>query len=77
VIFIGATQDRYLRALDTTTGRVLWRGRLPYAAQATPMTYISPASGRQFVVTAAGGHAFMGTTPGDAIYAFALPRQAR
>lgn len=75
VTFIAATQDKYLRAIDTRTGRVLWRGRLPYAAQATPMTYLSKASGRQFVVTSSGGHAFMGTGPGDAIYAFALPKE--
>jgi quinoprotein glucose dehydrogenase/quinate dehydrogenase (quinone) len=77
VIFIAATQDKYLRAIDTATGAVLWRGRLPQAGQATPMTYLSHASGRQFVVTAAGGHAFLGTTPGDAIYAFALPKDAQ
>ena len=74
VIFIAATQDKYLRAIDTATGKVLWRGRLPQAGQATPMTYLSAASGRQFVVTASGGHAFLGTSPGDAIYAFALPK---
>ena len=74
VIFIAATQDKYLRAIDTATGKVLWQGRLPQAGQATPMTYMSPKSGRQFVVTASGGHAFLGTTPGDAIYAFALPK---
>ena len=74
VIFIAATQDKYLRAIDTATGKVLWRGRLPQAGQATPMTYLSAASGRQFVVTASGGHAFLGTRPGDAIYAFALPK---
>ncbi|WP_404476646.1 membrane-bound PQQ-dependent dehydrogenase, glucose/quinate/shikimate family [Novosphingobium sp. BL-52-GroH] len=75
VIFIAATQDKYLRAIDVRTGKVLWRGRLPQAGQATPMTYISRASGRQFVVTASGGHAFLGTRPGDAIYAFALPQK--
>lgn len=74
VIFIAATQDKFLRAIDTATGKELWRGRLPQAGQATPMTYLSPKSGRQFVVTASGGHAFLGTTPGDAIYAYALPK---
>lgn len=74
VIFISATQDKFLRAIETTTGKELWRGRLPQAGQATPMTYLSPKSGRQFVVTASGGHAFLGTTPGDAIYAYALPK---
>ena len=74
LIFIAATQDKYLRAIDTATGKELWRGRLPQAGQATPMTYLSPKSGRQFVVTASGGHAFLGTHPGDAIYAYALPK---
>lgn len=77
LIFIAATQDKYLRAIDTTTGKVLWRGRLPQAGQATPITYMSQASGRQFVVTASGGHAFLGTKPGDAIYAYALPKEKR
>lgn len=77
LIFIGATQDKYLRAIDTQTGKVLWRTRLAAASQSTPMTYMSSASGRQFVVIASGGHAFLGTKPGDALYAFALPRKAR
>jgi quinoprotein glucose dehydrogenase len=75
LIFIAATQDKYLRAIDTMTGKVVWQGRLEHAGQTTPITYLSRASGRQFVVTAAGGHAFLGTTPGDAIVAFALPKK--
>jgi quinoprotein glucose dehydrogenase len=71
--FIGATLDNYLRAFDTKTGRELWRGRLPAGGQATPMTYVSRKSGRQFVVIAAGGHMYMRTTPGDHVVAFALP----
>jgi quinoprotein glucose dehydrogenase len=77
VTFIAATQDKYLRAIDTATGKVLWRGRLPQVGQGTPMTYLSAQSGRQFVVTASGGHAFLGTHPGDAIYAFALPKATK
>jgi hypothetical protein len=60
--FMAASLDYYLRAYDTTTGRVLWRARLPAGAQATPMTYRSPASGRQFVVVVAGGHGSLGTS---------------
>ncbi|HKU17184.1 MAG TPA: membrane-bound PQQ-dependent dehydrogenase, glucose/quinate/shikimate family [Steroidobacteraceae bacterium] len=71
--FIAATTDNYLRALDTQTGKELWRGRLPAGGQATPMTYVSPDSGRQFVVIAAGGHAGMRTRRGDYVVAFALP----
>ncbi|KQM21066.1 membrane-bound PQQ-dependent dehydrogenase, glucose/quinate/shikimate family [Novosphingobium sp. Leaf2] len=72
VTFIGAALDNYLRAFDTATGRELWKGRLPAGGQATPITYVSRRTGRQYVVIAAGGHAYMGTTPGDSVVAFAL-----
>jgi quinoprotein glucose dehydrogenase len=74
VTFIAATQDRYLRAFETATGRLLWQERLPAGGNATPMTYISPSSGRQFVVIAAGGHDSILSQPGDFIQAYALPR---
>src|SRR5262245_43589659 len=73
--FIGSAVDDYLRAFDLFTGEELWRGRLPAGGQATPMTYMSEKSGRQFVVIAAGGHAGIGTTHGDTVVAFALPRR--
>ncbi|TVV77337.1 membrane-bound PQQ-dependent dehydrogenase, glucose/quinate/shikimate family [Sphingomonas solaris] len=74
VAFMGSALDYYLRAYDVTTGDVLWRGRLPAGGQATPMSYWSNASGRQFVVIAAGGHGSLGTKQGDSIVAFALPK---
>jgi quinoprotein glucose dehydrogenase len=37
------------------------------------MTYRA-RDGRQFVVIAAGGHGALGTTLGDSVIAFALPR---
>ena len=73
VSFIAATIDNYLRAYDTQTGKLLWQGRLPAGGQASPMTYTSSRTGRQYVVIAAGGHQFMGTTPGDYVIAYALP----
>jgi len=73
LVFYAGTQDYYLRAFDTVTGDELWKGRLPVGAQATPMTYTSPASGRQFVVVAAGGTAYSPDL-GDYIVAYALPR---
>ena len=72
--FIGAAQDRYLRAFATTGGELLWQARLPAGGNATPMTYISPASGRQFVVIAAGGHDSIRSQPGDFIQAYALSK---
>lgn len=72
--FIAASQDRYLRAYETETGRLLWKGRVPAGAQATPVTYLAGQSGRQFVVVAAGGSASLMTKKGDYIVAFALPQ---
>lgn len=71
--FIGATQDTTFRAFDTRTGALLWQSRLPAGGQANPMTYISPKSGRQFVLIAAGGHALSRSPLGDEVVAFALP----
>lgn len=72
--FISATQDRTFRAFDVRTGRELWHVGLPRGGFATPMTYISPKSGRQFVVLAAGGSKGLGQTGGATLMAYALPR---
>jgi quinoprotein glucose dehydrogenase len=72
--FLSGTLDYFLRAYDVTTGRQLWESRLPAGGQATPMTYWSNASGRQFVIVVAGGHGTLGTKSGDAIIAYALPK---
>ena len=70
LVFIAATMDKYLRAFDVASGEELWRGKLPSAGQATPMTY--EWQGRQYVVIYAGGHARSGTKLGDTVMAFAL-----
>ncbi len=75
VAFLSGTLDYFLRAYDVTTGDQLWEHRLPAGAQATPMTYWSEASGRQFVVVVAGGHGTLGTKRGDSIIAYALPER--
>ncbi|MDN5433810.1 MAG: PQQ-binding-like beta-propeller repeat protein, partial [Acinetobacter sp.] len=71
VMFIGATQDDYIRAINVSNGDELWKGRLPAGGQATPMTYES--NGKQYVVIMAGGHGSFGTKMGDSIVAYALP----
>jgi quinoprotein glucose dehydrogenase len=76
LVFIGAATDNFLRAFDLETGDLLWKARLPAGPQATPMTYRAGPDGRQFVVIAAGGHKYLGTTLGDAVVAFALPGDA-
>lgn len=73
--FIAATQDRIFRAFDTKTGALVWSSRLPQGGFATPMTYVSPRSGRQFVVIAAGGSHGLGEAGGADLIAYALPAQ--
>jgi quinoprotein glucose dehydrogenase len=76
LVFIAAAQDRMLRAYDIGSGRELWHAQLPAVAAATPMTYVSPTTGRQYVVIAAGGHyAIAGPAIAGSVIAFALPRQ--
>jgi quinoprotein glucose dehydrogenase len=71
LVFAAGTEDNFLRAFNAETGKELWKGALPAGGQATPMTY---GLDRQYVVVAAGGHGGFGTTLGDSIVAFALPR---
>lgn len=73
VAFLSSTLDYYLRAYDVQSGRVLWRDRLPAGGQATPMSYVSDKTGRQYVVVMAGGHGSLGTKMGDSLVAYALP----
>jgi quinoprotein glucose dehydrogenase len=74
LIFVAAAAEKTLRAFDVRTGRELWAGRLPASGNASPITYLGPRSGRQFVVIAAGGNKSMKTKLGNHIVAFALPR---
>ena len=72
VVFYAATQDYYLRAFDAATGQELWKGATPVGSQSTPSTYVSPSSGKQFVVLTAGG-ARQQPVKGSYVVAFALP----
>ena len=71
--FIGATQEHRIRAYDIRTGKELWKAPLPAGGNASPMTYWSPRSHRQFVVIAAGGHGGILSGYSDKLMAFALP----
>ena len=74
LVFIGATKDEKFRAFDSATGEILWETKLPAGGYAVPATY--RIDGRQYVVIAAGGGGLMNTRRGDAIVAFALPKEA-
>ena len=73
--FIGATQEHAFRAYPTKTGRTLWKARLPAGGNASPSTYWSAASGRQFVVIPAGGHRRLLSGSSDQLVAYALPKK--
>ncbi len=72
LIFVAASLDEHIRALDVMTGEQLWKANLPISATAVPMTYMG-SDARQYVVIAAGGTARAETGSGDAVVAFALP----
>jgi quinoprotein glucose dehydrogenase len=70
VAFLTSAEDYYIRAYDIRDGQVLWQDRLPAGGQSTPMTYA--LDGKQYVVTAAGGHGSFGTKLGDYVIAYTL-----
>jgi quinoprotein glucose dehydrogenase len=74
LVFIAATNDSRFRAFDKDTGKELWTIRVPASAHATPMTFFSKRTKKQYVVIAAGGHGIPGAGPlGDSLVAFTLP----
>jgi quinate dehydrogenase (quinone) len=75
VTFRAATTDAYLRAYDNATGKELWKAPLPVPSSATPMTYVSPRTGKQYVVVTAGGSSAPAPNApkGDYVIAYALP----
>jgi len=71
VLFFAGSQDYYLRAYDAATGQEIWKYRLPVGSSATPMTYVSPKTGKQYIVVSVGGAAHSSEV-GDYVMAFAL-----
>ena len=72
-MFHASTTDPYLRAYDVNTGKVLWRARLPAGVGGTPMTYVSPKTGKQYVAVSASGARLVPGPKGDHVLAFTLP----
>ena len=50
LIFNAGIADGAFRAIDALTGQVVWEESLQVPSQATPMTYTSPTTGRQYVL---------------------------
>lgn len=72
LVFIAGTQDFYLRAFNSSNGEEAWKARLPVGSQGGPMTYVSPKTGKQYIVITAGG-ARQSTDRGDYVIAYSLP----
>jgi quinoprotein glucose dehydrogenase len=72
LLFIGATVfDDKFRAYDSSTGKVLWETKLPFAGLATPATYM--IDGKQYVVIAASGGQTSKEPQGGMYIAYSLP----
>ncbi len=70
LIFVAATTDDHIRAIDLASGDTLWQDDLPAGGQSAPITY--EQDGKQYVVIMAGGHHSMLTPAGDELVAYAL-----
>ncbi len=87
LIFHAGIVGGHLRALDVNNGDVLWKKPLAAASGATPMSYVSPKTGRQYVLVMVPGQG-RGVADGDSreqgdanaqggqVVAFALPESS-
>ena len=72
LLFIGATlYDKKIRAFDSKTGALLWQDTLPFAGNATPITYM--AGGKQYVLIQADNARDRKAPQGAAYIAYGLP----
>jgi quinoprotein glucose dehydrogenase len=71
LIFIGASMDSRVRAIDLKSGNVLWKAIVDAPAVAQPAVYTY--KGKQYVVFAAGGNGILTPRLSDQLVAFALP----
>ncbi len=86
LIFNAGVTDSQVRAINVMNGEEEWTAPLPAASTATPMTYVSPTSGKQYLIVTVpdgGGILQLETSanegpeetdvPGGYIFAYALP----
>ena len=71
LIFIGASMDSRVRAIDVKTGNVLWKAIVDSPAVGQPAVYTY--KGKQYVVFAVGGNGILTPRLADQVVAFALP----
>ena len=75
LLFIAATNDKRIRAFDSSNGTELWSAELDTSAYTVPVTYRG-RDGRQYLAVVAGGTGFFGSAAGDSVIAFALPEKS-
>lgn len=71
LIFIGASMDSRVRAVDANSGDVLWQAKVDAPSVAIPATYVY--KGKQYVLFTAGGNTLLTPRVGDQLVAYALP----
>jgi quinoprotein glucose dehydrogenase len=71
LIFIGASMDSRVRAIDLKSGKVLWKADVDAPAVSIPATYVY--KGKQYVVFTAGGNPLLTSKISDQVVAYALP----
>ncbi|MEZ5552295.1 MAG: membrane-bound PQQ-dependent dehydrogenase, glucose/quinate/shikimate family [Pseudomonadales bacterium] len=85
LIFNAGVMDGKFRAFDVLTGETIWQSELRSGSDATPMSYVSPRTSRQYVLvtvpgqggpgdTASGEGAVSTEQTGGRVIAYALPR---
>jgi quinoprotein glucose dehydrogenase len=73
VVFIGASMDAFVRALDARTGAELWSDRVEAPAVAIPAVFTH--EGVDYVVFAVGGNPILKDQVSDQIVAYRLPEE--
>ena len=71
LIFIGASMDSRVRAIDEKSGKLLWQSLVEAPAVAEPAVYTY--KGKEYVVFAVGGNSILEPKVADQLIAYALP----
>ncbi len=71
LIFIGASMDSRVRALDLKTGKLLWQAQVDAPAVAMPAIYTY--EGKEYVLFVAGGNSILEPKVSDQLIAYGLP----
>lgn len=73
LVFIAGTRDYYLRAFDSSTGKKCGKRVSRWVARGGPVSYVSPKTGKQYILISAGG-ARQSPDRGDYVIAYALDK---